>query len=473
MNWRTTGDTTLAVWTQTLKKFNSPMLPYSRETFEAAKGLTRLAKAMLLAESQYGTDYNNNKAENLNPFNLRPRGLGGYQKFSSFVAATNEWKARLLDPKYAYASAKSIDDLVHIYAPGWDNNNVVAYVAKLENDIADSIRLEKFTMPVDTPVKSAKIILNMGHRDTTGGGTEGGGGTLTERGYTDDIVWAIAAKLEAAGHKAYVNQAMDGDTDNSFMNKNLDYVGRNAVWIDSQVGPVDAYLSIHLEGSNAPGCFGIVPDGNGLISAATGQADPGDTWADNPLDVQFARSLATHCSQTTGLQKRSTTEPGVMSERATGVGGDGWRLSEFHETYPIRGHATRNIFEGGAMPNAHDFAIIRQSNFPDLIAQGVLDAVNEVFGTPEPQEPQEPEPPVTHPLPNDEELAVLFGTVRSYNPKGGVSKRWKDWCYLNGQYPPLTQVTTRGNGIVDYIFANYLTIRAVNNSDIYILKTGS
>jgi len=301
----------------------------------------------------------------------------------------------------------------------------------------------------------AKIILHMGHRDLTGGGTAGG--TLTERGYSDDIVLACKRALLAAGHVPFVNQELDGDVDNTMLLRSLDWVGRNAVKIDQEFGPVDAYLSIHLEGSSIPGLFAIVPDSNGLIAAADGHSDPGDTWADNPLDVAFARSLAQRCMVSTGLGKRSTTEPGVMSERATGVGGAGWRLSEYHETEPIREHATRNILECGAMPSP-DIFIISQPDFPAKIAAGVLAAVNEVFGA-----VSEPTPePVSKYFNDDHTIRGPYvkhafdplGLTSGYNPDGPVSRVWRSWTKRTDQLVGMTAKNLLGYGYTEYVFAD-------------------
>jgi N-acetylmuramoyl-L-alanine amidase len=464
MNWRDTGDLSYENWTKELKRVNSPILTEGRDAYNAAKPFSRLALAMMWHESQHQTVFNLNLPSRKNPFNLRPRGLGSFAQFDSYTDCIAEWKARITDPNYAYKGTKTLADLVAIFAPSDDNNNEAEYVSVLETMIN---RFPEVTTVPNSPSSTPKkILLNMGHRDTTGGGTEGGG--LTERGYTDDIVLACKTALRAAGFTVYVNQELDGDTDATYLNKNLDWVGRNAVAINDQFGPIDSYLSIHLEGSGAPGVFAIVPDGNGLISFTTGQPDPGDTWSDNPLDVKLARLLAQNVSKTTGLGLRNTTEPGVMSERSTGVAEGGWRLSEFHETYPIRDHATRNILECGAMPNAHDIAIIRRPEFPGLVAAGVVAAFIGLYGvqTTEPTPVPTPKPTM---LLTHEELAELFGP--DYNPRGGLSKVWREWGFKNGLYPAYVRSIKRPeHGATDFLFANGLIIRRTTKGT-KVLKT--
>lgn len=453
MNWRDSGDVTFENWVKELQRYNSPILKEARETYEAAKGLSRLLLFISELESRHQTLFNLNVPGNMNPLNLKPRGLGGWAKFESYADAFAEAKARLLDPKYAYSKTETLADLIHVYAPSYDNNNEAAYVRFIE---AGFDRVPAIEEGEETDVATKRIILNMGHRDTTGGGTAGG--NLTERGYTDDIVLACERRLKQAGWEVFVVQRYDNDPDDTMLNKNLDWVGKTAVSIDKHLGPVAAYLSIHLEGSQARGVFAIVPDSRGLTAFATQRPDPGDEWTNNPLDVTFARALAKHCSRTTGLPLRQTTEPGVMSERSTGVGGSGWRLSEFHETMPIRAHATRNILECGALPNALDRAIISRTDFPDLIAQGVTAAAEEVFGkaTPAPDPKPEPEPT---PFFSDEEWELLWGDSRRYNKKGRIETTWREWCIKNGMYPPFVTYRNLREGGRDYLFANGLIIR--------------
>lgn len=138
MNWRGYGGITLATWTAELKRLNSPIYleGEAEATYNAAaKGfelgrynLTKFCLAVLFHESKYGTQYNNNTVANKNPLNMRPRGLGGFQKFTTYEAGFKEWYARVLDPKYAYANTATLEDFVNVYAPGWDNNNVAEYV---------------------------------------------------------------------------------------------------------------------------------------------------------------------------------------------------------------------------------------------------------------------------------------------------------------------------------------------------------
>jgi hypothetical protein len=139
-----------------------------------------------------------------------------------------------------------------------------------------------------------------------------------------------------------------------------------------------------------------------------------------------------------------------MSERATGVGLDGWRLSEFHETVPIRMFTTRNILECGAMPTA-DIDIIKQSGFPKAIATGVLAAVNEVFG-------------MVIPAPLDSKYFSDDHTIQGpyifhcfgdgYDPQGPVSKLWRSWTKNHDSFPSRSWTIRLDDRYTEYSFGN-------------------
>lgn len=131
MNWRQIGDVSFSVWRDTLAAVNSPLMDEATTTYAAASGHSRLALAMMAVESRYGTAYRLNTPLNRNVLNLRPRGGSGYQAFASWADGIREWKARLLDPNYAYRDTVTVADLIAIYAPASDNNDPRAYAARV------------------------------------------------------------------------------------------------------------------------------------------------------------------------------------------------------------------------------------------------------------------------------------------------------------------------------------------------------
>src|SRR5699024_7920339 len=134
-------------------------------------------------------------------------------------------------------------------------------------------------------------------------------------------------------------QEEDGDSDPSFsVGRGLQNAARLCVDLANTVGGADAYISMHYEGGPARGFFGIFPD-------ARSGADIG---ANNPLDKNLIRNIA-NAVQKTGMPKRTVgvVEPGMMSERQTGVGAQGYRLGEFVGTLGFRDRVARVILEAG------------------------------------------------------------------------------------------------------------------------------
>lgn len=137
LNWRNSGDCNVADWIATI-----PIASRIRQDgevqacYDAAKGYTRLCLGMLNAESSYATSFSADPATNKNALNLRPRGGSGFSIFPSWSAGITEWLSRLTDPNYAYKDTQTVADLVAIYAPSSDNNNVIAYVNTVETVIS-------------------------------------------------------------------------------------------------------------------------------------------------------------------------------------------------------------------------------------------------------------------------------------------------------------------------------------------------
>lgn len=146
--WRDIGDVPLDTWARALEAVGSPMLPYARDTWQAARPHSAIALAMLSAESRFGTRYNRNRGLNLNPLNLRPRGGSGFQAFASFADCVAEWRARVTDPAYAYARTVTLADLVTVYAPP-SENDTGAYVRTVQALIAGWPKESKMTPTID------------------------------------------------------------------------------------------------------------------------------------------------------------------------------------------------------------------------------------------------------------------------------------------------------------------------------------
>ncbi len=213
-----------------------------------------------------------------------------------------------------------------------------------------------------------RILLVQGHRNTSGGNP-------AEIAITPLASRAIQRALRNAGHTADMLQ-----NDNNWFDGSLDAVGRE-IMRRHRAAPYDIMLDIHFEGdaNNTRGVFAIVPDGDGLRSFTTYTGT--DSMTSNTLDTQYAEAIAASVSQSTGLPVRRSgvVQPGVMSERQTYVGGNGYRLAMFGYTAPARDRMVRLVLELGNIRG--DAAIIQAPGFYDRAAQGVVAGIHRVLGT--------------------------------------------------------------------------------------------
>lgn len=111
--------------------------------------------------------------------------------------------------------------------------------------------------------------------------------------------------------------------------------------------PVDLYLETHTEGGgpNARGVFAIYPD----------------TGSDCDNDAKrVGQDAAKRIAEAVNIPLRND---GIMSERITGVGAQGYRLGIFLITAAIKGDTTRMIIEYGSHDNQADINAI-MGNLP-------------------------------------------------------------------------------------------------------------
>lgn len=210
-----------------------------------------------------------------------------------------------------------------------------------------------------------RILLVQGHRNTHRGNP-------AEMAITPLATRAIQQALRADGHT--VDMLQD---DNDWFAGTLDAVAREVVRRHTNA-PYDLMLDIHFEGdaNNTRGVFAIVPDGDGLRSliAYTGT----DSAASNTLDLDYAEAIARGVAESTGLRLRTTgvNRPGVMSEKQTGVGGQGFRLAMFAYTAVVRQRLVRLVLELGNIVG--DAAVIQSPGFFERAAEGVANGIRRV-----------------------------------------------------------------------------------------------
>lgn len=403
MNWRTIGDVPLTIWRDELDCVDSPLLAEADAAWQAARPHSALALAMLWAESQYGTQFRRNSAGNRNALNLRPRGGDGFQAFPTWASGVAEWRARVTDPAYAYRATETLADLVSVYAPSSDGNNERKYVSIVETMLRrwPTTGGDMENMPKIVNDQFPAIVLTAGHR------SDADTGNPAEKARTPMLAQAYKRAFEAAGFTVYYWQSMDGDARPDQSPGGLDGVGRGVGRLMASISGRSILFDLHFEGAAQRGVFAIVPDVTGLRTAVSGGAPADDTWNMNKDDVSLARLVSKYISQGTGLPLRATTEPGVMSERATGVGSQGWRLGMFAYTAGVRQRSPRLVVEHGNLSSAADLRIIDSAGFYDKCAAAALRAVREMY-----QVPVTPPAPVyvaPGPFPDHAGDAVLGG----------------------------------------------------------------
>lgn len=127
--FRKAGMTTSAQWSKGILAAGGPADLASERCWRASGKYGAILYFLLQQESSFGTDYDWNSIENLNPFNIRrkdkkyeqePR---GYLKFNSYEEAVAAAASRIngdsgwFDGPNPYADDVSISDLIYTYAP--------------------------------------------------------------------------------------------------------------------------------------------------------------------------------------------------------------------------------------------------------------------------------------------------------------------------------------------------------------------
>lgn len=158
-NWRNFGDTTRARWDESLRKVNSPILDEGGDAYAAASPHSRLCLAMMWAESQHATDFNQNTKTNRNALNLRPPTGGGYMAYGSWTEGIKAWRTRITSTEYKngiYKDTTTIRDLIEIYAPSFEND-VNQYVATVEAVINRLPVVKEEVSPMSIPVSAPPL----------------------------------------------------------------------------------------------------------------------------------------------------------------------------------------------------------------------------------------------------------------------------------------------------------------------------
>lgn len=210
-----------------------------------------------------------------------------------------------------------------------------------------------------------KFILSMGHRNTNKGGANG------EYAWTPGATRALRDAIVARGGEAYIIQEERGTGE--FYNGGLQAAASACVELAKTKGPFKAYISSHYNGGGSPGFHAIFPD------ARSGE----DTKANNSLDVKLARAIRDRVKATNTVRMLSWTadSPGVMSEKETGVGEQGYRLGEMVGTIGFRDQTARVIIEASSIDVASERTYINSPQWVrNVYSEAIVDALEDVFG---------------------------------------------------------------------------------------------
>lgn len=128
--WRRLGDTSAATFRAEFDRFGSPMLPEAEAIRGEVEGFSRLYLAMAFMETKYATHQESIPAARHNALAIRSAGsAGGWDRYPSFRAGARAWLRLLTAPDGPYAEAETLRELIAIYAPRADKNQVTRYVA--------------------------------------------------------------------------------------------------------------------------------------------------------------------------------------------------------------------------------------------------------------------------------------------------------------------------------------------------------
>lgn len=245
-----------------------------------------------------------------------------------------------------YFGKNTVREIIPTWAPPIENSTE-RYIAAVLADI------ERWVQP-QQPSMAPRIALASGHHNASGG-------DAFERQQTGPLCSAVARHCRALGMEVRCVQPDDGM---GYITGSLDAVGNTVVkWAD-EGWEADIFLECHTEGGGGRGAFAIYPD----------WAPDVDEAVRDTLGPLAARAVAT----ATGLALGAGGD-GVMSERQTGVGGQGFRLGIFRTTAPLQS-TRRLIIEYGAHDKQPDLGIATSPGFADKCGQATAEAFADYLG---------------------------------------------------------------------------------------------
>lgn len=201
------------------------------------------------------------------------------------------------------------------------------------------------TIPFKNP-KPFRLAISAGHHNLDGGNP-------VEYGLTGQLTASLAGIAKVQNNDVAVITPNNGL---GKYNGSVYDVAHQVVDLD-YTKPVDFYIEWHTN-AGPRGVFCVYPDWGSDV----------DTDVRDKLGPEIAKAI----SNATGIPIYNN---GIMSEKQTDVGGQGYRLGIFSATAGMKDHLTRILIECGAHTQPQDLAILQSSGTFNKIATATVDAL--------------------------------------------------------------------------------------------------
>lgn len=289
----------------------------------------------------------------------KPYIRGRFTRFRTWADGGISTVARLWEHA-PYVGKLTVREIVPIWAPP-SENATAAYIASV---LETTERLLNAAPLPYTPTAGPWVAVAAGHHNQDGGNAD-------ERITTGRMAGSVMQALARLGLQAWT-PIPDGPDADSLPGDGM-YPGgiwdvADAVVAENIRKPFKVFVELHTQGVGNPnvrGVFGIYPD----------RPDLGDV--DTDAATKLIPIMVGKFAQYTHIPIWSD---GVMSERETGVGLDGFRLGIFNRTAPIKDSCTRLIIEMGAHSNPQDYAIQRTDAFYEAGARAIAESIADFLG---------------------------------------------------------------------------------------------
>jgi hypothetical protein len=308
--------------------------------------------------------------------------------YSTGKNETGWWDPREGAYRVAYGPGSKQADVLNDLTGKWATDSRYAEkIAGRGNQLLPGLPDQELIVPPGgNPVALPYVLLVAGHRSYNDQGNP------AEKDLTDDLARAYTDAFRKAGFKAdWWQRDLDKDNDPDDTVGGLDTVALGcARHLDTISGP-KVLLDLHFNGAHSP-VHAIVPDSTGLTTAYPNGSPADDDYNHNVLDRAVAALWAQSAAARFGLgvYHGAAAETGVMLERETGVGLDGYRLATFAASARNRYDTSRNVFEHAGTDD-WGTGEARATKFAQCAALAVT-AVKKAYAVidPPPVEPEKP-----------------------------------------------------------------------------------